>query len=57
MKENVFRFKVPVYDIIFVHILDCCADLSNIFPYNFLRHFTTLLQFLIEVIAKTRLKD
>lgn len=57
MEENILRFEVSVYDIIFVHVLDCCANLSNVLSYNLFRHFSVLFQFLIEVIAKTGLKN
>lgn len=57
MEENVFRFEVAVQDIVLVHILHSKTDLPHVFSHSSLRKSTNFLKVVVEIFAKTRLKD
>ena len=57
MEQNIFRFEISVDNVVFVHILNSCANLSNVLFHCPLGDFSILLQVLIQVLAQARLKD
>lgn len=57
MQENVLRLEIAMQDVIRVHILHGCTDLSDPFFYSLLWHLTSLFQVLVKILPQTRLKD
>ena len=47
MQENVFRFEISVDNIVVMHVLNCGANLSNVFFHCFLGHSSFFFQVLV----------
>jgi hypothetical protein len=56
VKEDVFRFEVAVDDVVYVHVLNCLANLPDVLSDHFLRHLTGFLQVLVKILSQTGLE-
>jgi hypothetical protein len=53
VKDDVFRFEIPVDDIVVVHIFDSIADLLDDRSDLVLGHRTTVSEVLVEIASPT----